>query len=98
MNRQPFIVGVMADKVLGFLVGLWGSVLGLLATILVMFMWAGSERTPEVDARRQHAQSVSIWSGIGCAIPTILVIIAVLLVLTATGPAYHSDVTPIVLP
>jgi hypothetical protein len=72
--RQPFIVGVMADKVLGFLAGMVANVLGVVATVVVMFMWAGSDPTPEVDARRQHAQSVSIWSGIGCFLPAILIL------------------------
>jgi uncharacterized membrane protein YhaH (DUF805 family) len=78
MNRQPFIVGPTADKVLGFLAGVLAQVLGVLATVVVMFLWAGSEPTPEVQERRTHAAEVSGWSGVGCLIPVILFVLAFL--------------------
>jgi hypothetical protein len=86
VNRQPFIVGTAADKVLGFLAGAFGSVVGVIAAIVVMFLWAGSGPEPDVEERRQHATSVSIWSGVGCALPAIfLILILVLGVAVFTG-------------
>lgn len=75
MNHRPFIVGFGADEILGFLAGLFGSVMGVVATVVVMFLWAGSDPLPDTEARRSHAASVSIWSGIGCALPAILVLL-----------------------
>ena len=74
MNRQPFIVGAVVDKLLGFLAGFFGSVTGLIATVVVMFLWAGSNPGPDSGERRRHATSVSIWSGVGCFIPVILLV------------------------
>jgi hypothetical protein len=75
MDRQPFIVGPAADCVLGFFAGFFGTVLGLLATIVVMFLWAGSEPGIDVAERRRHAWFVSAWSGVGCVAPIVLVIL-----------------------
>jgi hypothetical protein len=91
MGRQPFIVGPAADKLLGFLAGVFANVVGWIATIVVMYVWAGSEPTPEVADRRRHAASVSAWSGLGCLLPVILVVGLLLLgsvfiVSHGTGP------------
>lgn len=75
MNNRPFIVGFGADEILGFLAGLFGSVMGVVATVVVMFLWAGSDPLPNTEARRSHAASVSIWSGLGCALPAILILL-----------------------
>lgn len=87
VNRQPFIVGTGADKVLGFLAGLAANVLGLIATIAVMYIWAGSDPAPDIEERRAHAASVSIWSGIGCALPVILIVIVFLIGIVFLGIA-----------
>lgn len=96
MNRQPFIVGPTADKVLGFLVGLFAQVLGLIATIVVMFVWAGSEPLPDTQERRAHARSVSIWSGVGCLVPVILLILGFLVLgaVVVSGPASVPNIVP----
>ena len=75
MNHRPFIVGFGADEILGFLAGLFGSVMGVVATVVVMFLWAGSDPLPSTEARRSHAVSVSIWSALGCALPAILILL-----------------------
>jgi hypothetical protein len=80
VNRKPFIAGPTADYVLGFLAGFAGIILGVIATIVVMFLWAGSEPVPEVEERRYHAKWVSVWSGFGCAAAVILILIAIALV------------------
>ena len=93
MNRQPFIVGVDADKILGFLAGFFGWVMGLIATIVVMFLWAGSDPLPDTEARRRHATSVSIWSGVGCALPLFLIVVAIVLgvlVLAGASPSIEG--------
>jgi hypothetical protein len=74
MNRQPFIVGPSADSVLGLVVGFFGSVLGLIATIVVMYVWAGSDPGFDTNDRRRHAARVSVWAGVGCVVPIILVV------------------------
>jgi low affinity Fe/Cu permease len=75
VNRRPYIVGFGVDEILGFLAGLFGSVMGFVATVAVMFIWAGSDPLPDTDARRGHAASVSLWSGLGCALPAILILL-----------------------
>ncbi len=94
MNRQPFIVGEMADKVLAFFAGVIGNVLGLIATIVVMFMWAGSDPTPEVQERRNHANSVSVWSGIGCAIPAVLLLLGIMGLFAAASHGSGFPISP----
>jgi hypothetical protein len=94
VNRQPFIVGEMADKVLAFFAGVIGNVLGLIATIVVMFMWAGSDPTPEVQERRNHANSVSVWSGIGCAIPAVLLLLGILSLLAGATHSTGFQISP----
>jgi hypothetical protein len=86
VNHRPFIVGFGADEILGFLVGLFGSVMGVVATVVVMFLWAGSDPLPDTEARRSHAASVSIWSGIGCALPAILVLLLFVIGASLVGP------------
>jgi hypothetical protein len=100
VNRQPFIVGATADKVVGFFAGLFGSVMGVIAAIVVMFLWAGSGPGPDVDDRRHHATSVSIWSAVGCALPVIVVILVLVLgvVVFTTSTTIHGpivQVTPV---
>jgi hypothetical protein len=75
VSRRPFIVGFGVDEILGFLAGLFGSVMGFVATVVVMFLWAGSDPLPDTETRRGHAASVSIWSGLGCALPVILILL-----------------------
>ena len=75
MNRRSFIVGFGVDEILGFLAGLLGSVMGVMATVVVMFLWAGSDPLPDTEARRSHAASVSVWSAVGCALPVILILL-----------------------
>jgi TRAP-type C4-dicarboxylate transport system permease large subunit len=98
VNRQPFIVGVDADKILGFLAGFVGSMMGLIATIVVMFLWAGSDPLPDTEARRRHATSVSIWSGIGCALPLLLVFVAIVLMVLVFAGGHSSIEGPMVDP
>ncbi len=74
MYRQPFIVGPTVDKLLGFLAGVFANVLGWIATIVVMYSWAGNDPTQEVAERRGHAASVSVWAGVGCLLPLILLV------------------------
>jgi len=103
VNRQPFIVSLGADKVLGFLAGFFGSVMGLIAAIVVMFVWAGSDPQPDTEERRRHARSVSIWAGVGCAFPAILFFIlvfvlmagAVMVTTTTQGPVVQVSPIPV---
>ena len=98
MNRQSFIVGPTADKVLGFLAGAFAQLVGVVVTVVVMFMWAGSEPTPEVQERRDHARSVSIWSGVGCLLPLLFILLAggaLLAAGTQTGVDLTDISTPI---
>jgi hypothetical protein len=103
VNRQPFIVGFGADKVLGFLAGFFGSVMGLIAAIVVMFVWAGGDPQPDTEGRRRHARSVSIWAGAGCAFPAILAFVllfvlmagAVMVTTHTQGPGPVIQFTPI---
>jgi hypothetical protein len=98
VNRQPFIVGATADKVLGLLAGMIGFALGVIATIVVMFLWAGSDPAPEVEERRRHATSVSIWSGVGCALPAILVLVLILGVVAVGTHSVGGYTDPNVVP
>jgi uncharacterized membrane protein YidH (DUF202 family) len=75
--RKPFIVGRTADKVLGFFIGVFGLIVGVLATIAVAYLWAGSSPDSETQARRAHAAAISISAAIGC-VTFILVIVALL--------------------
>ena len=88
MNRQPFIVGPTADKILGFLAAFFVPVVGLIGTIVVMFVWADRDPIPEVAKRRKHAISVSVWSGVGAALPWIF---ALLLILLSLNSGYHNS-------
>ena len=97
MDRQPFIVGRTADKVLGFCAGALTQLIGIVVTVVVMFMWAGSEPTPEVQERRDHARSVSIWSGVGCLLPLLFLLLAVVM-LAAAGTQTRVDLTGISTP
>lgn len=98
VNRQPFIVGTGADKVLGFLAGFAANVMGLIATIAVMYIWAGSDPAPDIEERRAHAASVSKWSGIGCALPAILIVIALLGLGVAGSTMIHPQVQFTLMP
>ena len=73
MNRGSVIFGEGADKAVGFLVGLFGNVIGLIGTVVVIYIWAGNDGSPETTIRRRHAASVSMWAGVGCAIPWIII-------------------------
>lgn len=98
-QRQPFIVGQVADQVLGFVAGFFGSVMGVIATVAVMFLWAGSDPAPDTEVRRHHATSVSIWSGVGCAIPFVLgLILVVALVGAATVVTTTGGSAPMPFP
>jgi TRAP-type C4-dicarboxylate transport system permease large subunit len=90
MNREPFIVGPTADKLLGFLAGIFGNVMGFFGTIVVMYLWAGSQPAPDVQERRQHAQSVSIWSAVGCLLPIVLILAILALGVLAFSSATTS--------
>jgi hypothetical protein len=79
MNRGRYIVGEAIDKLLGFGAGLFGSVLGLIATIVVMYLWAGNDTTLEVEKRRAHATTVSVWAGVGCLVPVVILVIVFIL-------------------
>jgi hypothetical protein len=57
----------------------FGSVLGLIATIVVMFLWAGNDTTLEVEKRRAHATTVSVWAGVGCLVPVVLLVVLLIL-------------------
>jgi low affinity Fe/Cu permease len=95
MYRQPFILGPTADKVLGFLAGMFGQLIGVVATIVVMFVWAGSDPLPDTQIRRDHATAVSIWSGMGCLLPAVLLaILAIFLFAQIRSPALPPDMTP----
>jgi hypothetical protein len=83
--RQPFIVGPTFDKVAGFLAGFFANALGLIGTIVVMFIWAGSDARPDVPERRDHARSVSIWSGVGCLAPLLLWLLLGIVLLASFG-------------
>jgi hypothetical protein len=91
--RQPFIVGRAFDKVAGFLVGFFANVLGLVGTIAVMYIWAGSDQRPDVPERREHAKSVSIWSGVGCLVPLVLWLLLgfVLIATLSSRPGWTPD-------
>jgi hypothetical protein len=100
VNRQPFIVGPAVDKLLGFLAGFFGNVMGLIATIVVMFVWAGGNPTPETPQRRSHATSVSLWSGLGCLIPVILMFALIAYAIWGMsyaphGPRYDPTLAPL---
>ncbi len=96
--RQPFIVGPTVDKVLGFLAGLVAQVVGVIATVVVMFVWAGSQPTQEVAERREHAKSVSIWSGIGCLLPFFFLLISLVVFAAAATSGPHVFDSPPELP
>ncbi len=52
----PWIVGDGVDKLVGFLVGLFLNIVGMIGTIVVMYLWAGNSFGPQDDAdRREHA-------------------------------------------
>lgn len=74
--RPPFIIGPMADKIIGFIAGMFGQILGIIATIVVMFLWAGNgSPDAEIETRREHAKQVSLWSAAGCIIPSLLALV-----------------------
>jgi hypothetical protein len=85
MNRQPFIVGPVADNVLGLVAGVFGTVLGLVATIVVMYVWAGSDPDFDTRARRRHAAQVSVWAAVGCVVPFILFLLFLMAVSSSGG-------------
>ncbi len=65
----PWIVGQVADSVLGLAAGFFFNFVGLLGAVVLMYIWAGNNNGPEDAAeRRAHARAVSIWSGLGCAL------------------------------
>jgi len=82
MERQPFIVGPTTDMFLGFLAGFFGSVLGVVATVVVMFMWVGRDGVADVAERRQHAERVAISSvfGLVAEIAAAVVVIATVVI------------------
>ena len=65
---------VPVDGWLGLLAGFFGTVMGVIATIVVSFLWAGSEATMAVEERREHATSVSVWAVVGLLIALVVVI------------------------
>ncbi|MGA3058166.1 MAG: hypothetical protein ABSE70_09080 [Candidatus Limnocylindrales bacterium] len=81
MDRKPHIVGDSIDKVLGFVAGFFASWIGVVATVVVMYLWAGRGQPLEVRERRRHAASVSIWSGIGFLALLVLVILLIVTIL-----------------
>lgn len=85
--RPPWIVGPAADRVLGFLVGLFANVLGFVGAVVVMFLWADNARdVQEHDERRAQARAVSTAAGIGCLLPFLLGLFFVLLAILSLGP------------
>ena len=84
MNRQPFIVGELADKVLGFMAGMLVPV-GLIAAVVVMYMWAGNGPTEDAPRRRNHAKSVLIWSGFGSLLTLALLAVFLIAIIEAIG-------------
>jgi len=75
MHRQPSIVSTQGDLALGFFVGFIGSALGLIATLVVMYAWAGSEPTDEVALRRRHASRVSIAALVGLVVSLLAAVV-----------------------
>ncbi len=71
--RKPFIVGRTADKALAFFIGVFGLIVGVLATIAVAYLWAGSSTDSDTQARRAHAASISISAAMGCVTLILLV-------------------------
>lgn len=94
--RQPFIVGPTVDKILGFLAGFVAQILGVIGTIVVMYVWAGSDPTPDTQERREHAKSVSIWSGVGCLLPFLFLLFSlVVFAALATSGSQVLDGPPV---
>ena len=63
--------------------GVFGNVVGLIGAVVVMYLWAGNDGSRETAIRRQHAASVWMWAGVGCAIDWIVGVLGLLILLSA---------------
>ncbi len=83
MSKQ-FVVGESADKMIGFLVGLFGFVFGVAGLMAAMYAWARSGCDEASLERRRHATTVSMWGLAGC-LCTVLPIMLFVMMTTRTG-------------
>jgi hypothetical protein len=85
MNQGPsdtelYIVGPTIDMFLGFLLGFFLIIIGLLATIVAMYIWAGGVSGPESALRRRHGARVVISAAFGLAAAFVLLLMVVIAV------------------
>ncbi|HEX7492022.1 MAG TPA: hypothetical protein VF337_10005 [Candidatus Limnocylindrales bacterium] len=68
-----------------------------------MFLWAGGDPGPDLAQRRGHATAVSIWSGLGCLLPVILLVALIAWAIWGmsyppSGPVYEPSLAPLQVP
>ncbi len=79
-DKEPYIVGPTIDMFLGFLLGFFLIVIGLVATIVAIYIWAGGASGAESALRRRHAARVVISAAFGLAAAFVLLLMVVIAV------------------
>jgi hypothetical protein len=79
-DNESYLVGPTIDMFLGFLLGFFLIVFGLLATIVAMYIWAGGASGAESALRRRHAARVVISAAFGLAAAFVLLLMVVIAV------------------
>lgn len=92
IDDRPSLVGPNADKVIGFFVGVFAPVLGVLTTAVAMFFWARAGGDDGATRRRRHAESVTMWSGAGTVV--ILVLMLTILFALVGAAVFNPQLTP----
>ncbi len=97
IDDQPSLVGPNVDKAVGFFVGVFAPVLGVLTTAAAMFVWAAGGDEDGAIRRRRHAASVTMWSGIGTLVmvAVVLTIIFALLGAAVISPPSTATAPPL---
>lgn len=92
IDDRPSLVGPNADKVIGFFVGVFAPVLGVLTMAVAMYLWAAAGGEDGAIRRRRHAASVTTWSGAGTLV--ILVLVLTILLALVGAAVYNPQLTP----
>jgi ABC-type Fe3+ transport system permease subunit len=92
IDRRPSIVGPIADRIIGFFVGIFLPVVGVIPTAAAMFAWSRTSDELETHRRFRHALSVTMWSGVGSFV--IVVLVATIMLALISAAAHLSGASP----
>jgi uncharacterized membrane protein YidH (DUF202 family) len=81
---------------MGFAVGMFAPVIGVVTTTIAMVLWARTDDEYEGGRRRRHAISVAIWSVFGSLLTIVLV--GTLISALITAAAHNIAPTDSALP